>query len=51
MAARLNDKRRKKIVADYLETQSVNATANMNNVSWDTANKVIKEAEAISKKN
>lgn len=41
MAARLTDKQRKKIVADYLETQSVNAAAKKNNVSWATAKAVL----------
>ncbi len=50
MAARLTDKQRKKIVADYLETQSVNAAAKRNNVSWDTARKVLDEAGDIEKK-
>ena len=33
MAARLTDRQKKKIVADYLETESYNATAKMNGVS------------------
>lgn len=41
MAARLTDKQKKKIVADYLETQSVNAAAKKNNVSWATAKAVL----------
>ena len=50
MAARLTDKRRKKIVADYLETESVNAAAKRNGVSWDAAKKTIDEAGDIEKK-
>lgn len=50
MAARLTDKQRKKIVADYLETQSVNAAAKRNGVSWDTARKAIDEDGDIEKK-
>ena len=50
MAARLTDKRKKKIIADYLETQSVNAAAKRNKVSWDAARKVINEAGEIEKK-
>ena len=50
MAARLTDKQKKKIVADYLETQSVNAAAKRNNVSWETARKVLDEAGDIEKK-
>ena len=41
MAARLTDKQKKKIIADYLESQSVNATAKKNNVSWGTVRSVI----------
>ena len=50
MAARLTDKQKKKIVADYLETQSVNAAAQRNNVSWDTARKVLNELGDIEQK-
>ena len=32
MAARLTDKQKKKIVVDYLETQSYSATARLNGV-------------------
>lgn len=48
--SRLTNKQRKKIIADYLETQSVNATAKKNNVSWKTANLVIQGEENLSKK-
>ncbi len=50
MAARLTDKQKKKIVADYLDTQSVNATAKRNNVSWGTAKSVLDESEELTKK-
>ena len=50
MAARLTDKQRKKIVADYLETQSVNAAAKRNGVSWDAAKKTIDAVGDIEKK-
>ena len=50
MAARLTDRQKKKILADYLETQSVNAAAKKNKVSWDAANKVLKEAGEVEKK-
>lgn len=50
MAARLTDRKKKKIVADYLETQSVNAAAQRNNVSWDTARKVLNELGDIEQK-
>lgn len=41
MAARLTDKQKKKIIADYLETQSINATAKKNNVSWGTVRSIL----------
>lgn len=50
VAARLTDLKRQKIVADYINTQSVNAAAKMNGVSWDTANRVITETRDIEKK-
>ena len=50
MAARLTDKQKKKIVADYLETQSVNLAAKRNGVSWDSAKKAIEGAGEIEKK-
>lgn len=50
MAARLTDKQKKKIVADYLETQSVNATAKKNKVSWATAKSILNEAGDIEEK-
>lgn len=50
MAARLTDIQKKKIVADYLETQSVNTAAKRNGVSWDSAKKAIEEAGDIEKK-
>lgn len=50
MAARLTDKQKKKIVADYLELQSVNATAKKNRVSWGTVKAILGETEEIEKK-
>lgn len=50
MAARLTDKQKKKIVADYLDTQSVNATAKRNGISWKTAKLVIDQDEELTKK-
>ena len=41
MAARLTDRQKKKIVADYLETESYNATAKINGVSKDTVKRVL----------
>ena len=50
MAARLADKKKKKIVADYLETQSINATAKKNNVSWGTVRSVLDGMGEIEEK-
>ena len=50
MAARLTDKQKKKIVADYLELQSVNATAKKNHVSWGTVKAILDETGEIEKK-
>ena len=50
MAARLTDKKKKKIVADYLESQSINTAAKMNGVSWDSAKKAIQESGDVEKK-
>ena len=41
MAKRLTDRQKKKIVADYLELQSYNATAKENGVSKDTVKRVV----------
>ncbi len=50
MAARLTDRQKKKIVADYLELRSVNAAAKLNNVSWKKAKEAIDEDEELAKK-
>lgn len=50
MAARLTDRQKKKIVADYVELKSVNAAAKRNNVSWKKAKDVIAEDEELTKK-
>lgn len=50
IAARLTDKQKKKIVADYLELQSVNATAKKNHVSWGTVKAILEETGEIEKK-
>ena len=50
MAERLTDKKKKKIVADYLETQSINATAKKNNVSWGTVRSVLDGMGEIEEK-
>lgn len=41
MAARLTDKQKKKIVADYIELQSFNAVAKLNGVSNHTVKRVV----------
>lgn len=48
MAARLTDKRKKKIVADYLETESYNATAKKNGVCGQTVRRVVEESQEFS---
>lgn len=50
MAARLTDKRKKKIIADYLETESYNATAKKNGVCGQTVRRVIEESQNIAEK-
>lgn len=50
MAARLTDRQKKKIVADYVELKSINAAAKRNNVSWKKAKDVIAEDEELTKK-
>lgn len=49
MAARLTDRQKKKIVADYVNTQSVNAAAKMNGVSWDTVKRLLENGEVKRK--
>nr|DAF38615.1 MAG TPA: helix-turn-helix domain protein [Caudoviricetes sp.] len=48
MAARLTDKQKKKIVADYLECESYNATAKKNGVCGQTVRRVIEESQGIT---
>ena len=48
MAARLTDKQKKKIVADYLETESYNATAKMNGVCGQTVRRIVDESQGIT---
>lgn len=50
MANRLTDKQKKKIVADYLELGSYNATANRNGVSNHTVKRVVLEVPEIFQK-
>lgn len=48
MAARLTDKRKKKIVADYLELGSYNAAAKLNGVCGQTVRRIVEEAPDFS---
>ena len=48
MAARLTDRQKKKIVADYLETESDNATAKKNGVCGQTVRRVVEESQGIT---
>lgn len=41
MAARLTDKQKKKIIADYVQLGSYNATAKANGVSLNTVKKIV----------
>ena len=50
MAARLTDKQKKKIVADYLELGSYNAVAKLNGVSNHTVKRVVLGVPEIVKK-
>lgn len=48
MAARLTDKQKKKIIADYVQLGSYNATAKMNGVSLNTVKKLVQGNEDIA---
>ena len=50
MANRLTDKQKKKIVADYLELGSYNATAKLNGTSSRTVKRVLAEVPEIPEK-
>lgn len=50
MAARLTDKQKKKIVADYLELGSYNATAKANGVSKDSVRRIVQDSEDFAQK-
>ena len=50
MAARLTDKQRKKIIADYVESGNYRATARKNNVATDTVKRIVlKDATVVQK--
>lgn len=48
MAAWLTDRQKKKIVADYLETESYNATAKKNGVCGQTVRRVVEGSQGIT---
>ncbi len=50
MAARLTDRQKKKIVADYLELGSYNATAKANGVSKDSVRRIVQDSEDFAQK-
>ena len=50
MTGHISDEKKKKIISDYLETESVNAAAKINGVGWKTAKKAIEENEETVKK-
>lgn len=50
MAARLTDKKKKKIIADYLELGSYNATAKANGVSNHTVKRIVQGCPEITEK-
>ena len=50
MAARLTDKQKKKIVADYLETGSYRATARKNRIADETVKRIVLECSDIEQK-
>lgn len=50
MAARLTDRQKKKIIADYVQLGSYNAAAKMNGVSHQTVKRVVAESPEMDKK-
>ena len=50
MAKRLNDKEKKKIKADYIETGNLRETARINNVSVDTVKRTVEADDEITQK-
>ena len=47
---KLTDKQKKKIVADYIQTQNYRETARINNVDRETVKKLVKEDKDFSQK-
>lgn len=50
MAARLTDRQKKKILADYTELESYSATAKLNGVSKDTVRRLVANCADFAKK-
>lgn len=50
MAARLTDRQKKKIIADYIQLGSYNAAAKLNGVSHQTVKRVVSESPEMDKK-
>lgn len=50
MAARLTERQKKKIVADYLESGSLRATARKNNVNPTTVKRVVEASDGFEQK-
>ncbi len=50
MAARLTDKQKKKIIADYIQLESYNAAAKMNGVSHQTVKRIVLENPEMDRK-
>jgi len=50
MAARLTDKQKKKIIADYVQLGSYNAAAKINGVSKDSVKRVVLSCEDFAQK-
>ena len=50
MAARLTDKQKKKIIADYIQIGSYNAVAKLNKVSKDTVKRIVQNCDDFAQK-
>lgn len=50
MAARLTDRQKKKIIADYIQLENYNAVGRMNDVSPNTVKNIVKGNEDIVRK-
>lgn len=50
MAARLTDKKKKEIIADYIQLGSYNAVAKLHGVSKDTVKRVVQSCEDFAQK-